>query len=272
MAAVAPARVENFQTICRQWRQIRKLSQLDLALAANVSQRHVSWLETGRSLPSRDMVARLSDAMEIPLRERNVLLRSAGYSSGYRETPLDEPTMAPVLAVLNKVLKNHEPLPAVVIDRYWNVRQKNTAADLLLGIAGDPEEMLENIGASGEFNLALLTLHPQGLRPYLTNWEQAAPAFIRRLRSEAFASGDPVLQAQFARYIDLAGPLDDSDPVGESLLPILPLELSINGLKLSLFSVISTFGTPQDITTDELRIEAFYPTNTQTEQFFGSLD
>jgi transcriptional regulator with XRE-family HTH domain len=271
MASIVSATAQNFQSLCRQWRQFRKLSQLDLALAANVSQRHVSWLETGRSRPSREMVVRLSDAMDIPLRERNILLQRAGYSAAYRESPLDEPAMAPVLDAPNHVLQHHEPLPAVVVDRFWNVKKKNRAADLMLGIGGDPERMLENIGADGELNLALLTLHPQGLRPYISNWQQAAPSFIRRLKSEALASADPQLQSRLATYIELAGPMDQGDPVGERLLPVLPLELNINGLQLSLFSVISTFGTPQDITTDELRVEAFYPTDACTEEFFRGL-
>ena len=139
MATASQAIPQNFKSICRQWRQFRKLSQLDLALAANVSQRHVSWLETGRSQPSREMVVRLSDAMEIPLRERNVLFQSAGYATTYSESKLDEPAMAPVLDALNHVLLHHEPLPAVVIDRLWNIVRKNAAADLLFSIDGDPE-------------------------------------------------------------------------------------------------------------------------------------
>lgn len=268
---------QNFKSVCRQWRQFRKLSQLDLALAANVSQRHVSWLETGRSRPSREMVVRLSDAMEIPLRERNVLFQSAGYAAAYNESPLDEPAMTPVLDALNHVLEHHEPLPAVVVDRLWNIKKQNRAAQLMFSAGGDPNEMLARIGGrsegveegnTSEMNLALLTVHPDGLRQYIANWEQAAPAFIRRLKTEALASGDPVVQKEFSRYIELAGPLADNDTMTESLLPVLPLELNINGLELSLFTVISTFGTPQDITTDELRIEAFYPTNTQTAAFF----
>ena len=258
----------QFRSICRQWRQFRNLSQLDLALAANVSQRHVSWLETGRSQPSREMVVRLSEAMEIPLRERNLLLHSAGFAAAYRETDLDEPAMAPVLDALHHVLSHHDPLPAVVVDRFWNVLKKNKAADLLLALEGDPETLLRNIGSAGEINLALLTLHPEGLRKYISNWDQAAPAFVRRLRSEALASGDQEVQQRFEQYIGLAGEFEVSDPSAVSLLPILPLELDVHGMHLSLFSVISTFGTPQDITTDELRVEAFYPTDEATEAFF----
>lgn len=271
MTTATQANLHDFPSACRQWRQYRKLSQLDLALAANVSQRHLSWLETGRSQPSREMVTRLADAMEIPLRERNLLFQAAGYSAAYRETQLDEPAMAPVLDALNHVLHNHEPLPAVVVDRFWNVKKRNKAADLMLGIGGDPAAMLQGTSDDGELNLALLTVHPRGLRRFIVNWEQAGAAFVRRLKCEALASGDPRVQTCFARYIELAGPFVESDAIAASLLPVLPLELNIDGLELSLFSVISTFGTPQDITTDELRIEAFYPTNAKTAEFFRSL-
>ena len=257
----------NFQTLCRQWRQYRKLSQLDLALAANVSQRHVSWLENGRSAPSRDMVVRLSEAMDIPLRERNALLQSAGYTPIYRETDLSDPAMGPVLDALERMLRHHEPLPAVVVDRYWNLKLRNRAADLLLGLGGDIEEIMADTGTSGAINLALLTLHPQGLRRYISNWEQAAPSFVRRLRADARALGDQALLARFEQFIALSDAPDDHG-VAESLLPVLPLEIDVDGLRLSLFTVMSTIGTAQDITADELRLEAFYPADADTEAFF----
>lgn len=259
---------QHFKTLCRHWRQRRRLSQLDLALAADVSQRHVSWLETGRSRPSRDMIVRLSDAMDIPLRERNALLQSAGFIGSYKESDFSDPAMKPVLDALNHILKHQEPFPAVVVDRSWNVRKTNTAADSLLSLGGDPAKMLAQVGAGDELNLALLTVHPEGLRRYISNWDQAAPAFIRRLRNEALTSGDTALEARLSHYIDLAGPMNESDPDQQALMPVLPLELNINGLKLSLFSVIATFGTAQDITTDELRIETFYPNDEVTASFF----
>ena len=266
---------DNFQSLCREWRRFRQLSQLDLALAAEVSQRHVSWLETGRSHPSRDMVIRLSEAMNIPIRERNALLKSAGFSAIYSESSLNDPVMVPVMNALNHVLKNHEPLPAVVVDRFWNVKKQNKAAQLLLNLGAADELQAQIMNQDGEINLALLTLHPDGLRQYISNWDEAAPAFIQRLKDEAAASGDPSVKETFARYIEAAGAISfgvsKTPTTPGSLLPILPLNLDIDGLKLSLFSVISTFGTPQDITTDELRIEAFYPTDEATELFFKSM-
>ena len=266
-----PVSDNGFHTLCREWRRVRKLSQLDLALAADVSQRHVSWLETGRSQPSREMVLRLSEAMEIPLRERNVLLQSAGFSAAYSESSLGDPAMEPVLDALKHVLEHHDPLPAFVVDRYWNVRMQNKAAGLLLSAAGDPRELMDELGHPGEVNLALLTLHPRGLGQFITNWDAAAPSFVRRLRHEAAASGDPVLQSRMGEVIELADIGMDAAGVSGGLLPVLPLEVNLHGTALSLFSVISTFGTPQDITTDELRVEAFYPSDTPTRQFFHDI-
>lgn len=262
---------QQFNTLCRRWRRFRKLSQLELALAANVSQRHLSWLETGRSQPSRDMVVRLSEAMDIPLRERNALFQSAGFAALYSESSLDEPAMAPVLEALNHILEHHEPLPAFAVDRLWNVKKQNRAAHLMFSAAGVADKMQEIDGHTPDTNLALMTLHPGGLRRFIVNWEQAAPAFVSRLRSEAMSTADPILHRELNRYIEIAGQGAQGEPSTAPLLPILPLELDIDGLQLKLFSVISTFGTPQDITTDELRIEAFYPLDESTRAFFQSI-
>lgn len=260
--------MQHFNSECRKWREFRKISQLELALSANVSQRHLSYLETGRSQPSRDMVMRLSAALDVPLRERNVLLQSAGFSAIYNESSLDDPVMASVLDALNNVLTHHDPYPALVVDRFWCVKMKNTAADLMLDLFSSQSEMAELTKKSGEINLALLTLHPNALRKYIINWSQAGPQFLKRLQSEASASGDPAVRERFAEYIQMALPLEKTEWHDDNLLPVLPLELNIKGLKLSLFSVISTFGTPQDVTTDELRIETFYPNDSDTEAFF----
>ena len=263
------AETQTFPSLCRQWRRFRKLSQLDLALEADVSQRHVSWLETGRSRPSREMVERLSEAMDVPLRERNLLLTAAGFSPRYAERSLDEPTMAAVLDAIDRILGNHEPLPAVVVDRFWNVKRRNRAAERMFSLVGDLDQMSAELSpGSTEPNLALLSLHPQGLRPFISNWDEVAPPFVRRLRSEAALSGDREVQAHFELMFELIGPIDDRPALGDPLLPVLPLELALGDLQLSLFTVISTIGTPTDVTADELRIEAFYPTNEETEAFF----
>lgn len=263
------AETPTFPALCRQWRQFRKLSQLDLALEADVSQRHVSWLETGRSQPSREMVERLSEAMHVPLRERNLLLSAAGFSPRYTERSLDEPAMSAVLDAIEQILRNHEPLPAVVVDRFWNVKRQNQAAERMFALVGDLTELTAELQpGSTETNLALLSLHPRGLRPFIANWEAVAPPFARRLRGEAAVSGDREVQEHVDRLLDLVGPIDERPAFGDPLLPVLPLELVLGDLRLSLFTVISTIGTPMDVTADELRVEAFYPTDEATEAFF----
>lgn len=264
----------EFKLSCKHWRQYRKFSQLDLALAADVSQRHISWLETGRSRPSRDMVVRLAQAMDIPLRERNVFLNAAGFAALYSEKSLDEPSMAPVFDALSHVLKHHDPYPAFVVDRLWNIQMKNAGADLLLSVIGDADQLWRDIGDDGKHNIALLTLHPNGLRNYISNWQEAAPDFIRRLKKEAAASGDKELHEKIEAIIACAklgnggAVLDHSSDV-HGVLPVLPLDFKFGDLSLSMFSVISTFGTPQDITTDELRIEAFYPADESSKVLFA---
>lgn len=252
----------TFPNLCRQWRKTRHLSQLDLAENAAISQRHLSWLETGRSKPSREMVLRLAEALEVPLRERNTLLNAAGFAPQYRESALGEPHMAPVRNALQQVLLHHEPFPAVVVDRKWNRVMGNRASDLMLALGGTQ-------AAEGEpFNLAAATLAPDGLRRFIRNPEVALPLFVQRLRSEAIASGEESVIAHVEALIRGAGDLPTATLGSEPLLPVLPLELDIDGLQLSLFTVMSTFGTPQDITTDELRIEAFYPADDATRDFF----
>lgn len=258
----------EFCGLLKYWRQNRKLSQLDLALTADVSQRHLSWLETGRSQPSREMVLRLAEAMNVPLRERNQILHAAGFAGVFTEKQLDEPSMKPVLHVLSHMLDNHEPYPAIVLDRQWNIRMKNKAANILFEVSGDPDALWESVGDQGDHNLALLCLHPNGLRQFISNWQNIAGPLLRRLQREATESGDQLLLEKYRELEDIAGDEFTSAETNEPLTPILPLEFALGELTLSLFSVISTFGTPQDITTDELRIETFYPTDEATAKFF----
>ncbi|MEL7023567.1 MAG: helix-turn-helix domain-containing protein [Pseudomonadota bacterium] len=256
-----------FPQVCRDWRQRRKLSQLELSLRADISQRHVSWLERGKSQPSRSMVLRLSEAMDIPLRARNLMLQSAGFTPVYKESALDDDDMAPVLRAVTQMLKHHEPFPSIVVDRLWNVVRQNDAASRLFAAVGDLQAMSENLGASDKVNLALLTLHENGLKRFITNFDQAASAFLQRLRAEAESSGDEERLAQYSKLLELVDASLES-PAVSPLLPVLPLDLDIHGIRLSLFSVISTLGTPQDVTTDEIRVESFYPNDEDTERFF----
>ena len=253
----------SFPDLCRRWRRLRHLAQLDLAERAAISQRHLSCLETGRSQPSRAMVLRLAEALDMPLRERNTFLNAAGFAPQYRESGLDEPHMAPIRAALGQVLAHHDPFPALVVDRRWNRVMGNGAADRLLALAGAPH-------GDAPFNLAAATLAPDGLRRFIRNADTAIPLFIQRLRSEALASGDRAVIAHVEALIRQAGSVAASSEAVDDLLPVIPLELEIAGQVLSLFTVISTFGTPQDVTTDELRIEAFYPADNATRAFFDT--
>lgn len=262
---------EGFGIQLRSWRECRKQSQLELALASNVSQRHISWLENGRSQPSRAMIMRLADALDIPLRDRNTLLTTAGFAPVYAEQAIDSAAMAPVMDALKHILCNHEPYPAIVADRYWNIRLANVAMERLLDL-NHPAELWQRIGDDGQRNLALLTLHPDGLRPFIENWPELAPEFVRRLRHEALGRGDAEQLAFVERLEQLAGIADvAATQPGVPLLPVLPLKLTMGPVRLSMFSVISTFGTPQDVTTDELRIESFFPADDATEQLFRNL-
>ncbi len=257
----------QFTESLREWRKHRKMSQLDLALAAEVSQRHVSWLETGRSQPSREMVVKLSEAMEIPLRERNSILNAAGFAKLYSERELDDPAMTPVKNILTEMLAHHEPYPAFVLDKQWNIKMQNNAANLLFEMGGPIAHVWDAIDDDDSKNIALLTIHPNGLRQFISNWDEISGPFLRRLKKEALESGDSEVIARYEQLAQYANKEYD-ERLGESFLPMLPIELELGELKLSLCSVISTFGTAQDITADELRIEAFYPANEQTAKFF----
>jgi len=260
----------NFTNSLREWRKQRKVSQLELALAADVSQRHISWLETGRSQPSRDMVIRLSEALDIPLRERNQLLNNAGFADFYSDHTLEAPSMAPVLNILETILRQYEPYPAYVLDRHWNIKMQNSAAQILFEVAGDPEKIWNDVGDNGERNIALLTVHPKGLRNYILNWHEIVTPFIKRLKKEAYESSDVTLINRFQQLGEYVGDSETSTSEShEALLPILPIKFGTEEFCLSFYSIISTFGTAQDITANELRIECFYPADQQTEKFFS---
>ena len=256
----------DFTDSLRQWRKARKMSQLELSLAANVSQRHVSWLETGRSHPSREMVLRLSEAMDVPLRMRNHFLKTAGFADIYRESGLNEPAMETVKSILVDMLEHHEPYPAVVLDRYWNIKMQNNAANVLFSVAGDPDTFWTDIDDDGEHNIALLTVHPKGIRRFISNWDDIVGQFMRRLRKEAIDSAEPKAMALYEKLVEYVEIPDE--PLSQDLLPVLTINVSLGGLELSLCSVISTFGTAQDITANELKVETFYPANEQTAAFF----
>lgn len=256
-----------FGEVVRQWRKVRNLSQFELAMMASVSQRHLSCLETGRSRPSRPMVMQLAEALDIPLRDRNELLSSAGFAGLYRERGLDDHQMASVRMALEHILAKQEPYPCVVVDRLWNIVEANASMQRLLGLVGELQ-----VDDQTRTNIALLTLHPEGLRPYIANFHEVAGPFVQRLRRDMLRYSDAEAEQFFTVVATLAKDLSMAETsIEEVLLPTLPLELHFEGNAVSLFSVISTFGTPQDVTTDELRIESFFPADKPSDEFLQGL-
>ncbi|MFK7955354.1 MAG: helix-turn-helix domain-containing protein [Lysobacterales bacterium] len=261
----------KFGASLKRWRTMRRLSQLDLSLNANISQRHLSWLETGRSQPSRAMVLQLAEVLEVPLRSRNELLDSAGFASIYPQQGLEDDAMTSVRQALRRMLDKQLPYPGLVLDREWNVMMTNTCANALLNAVGG-DDLWEASGSDeGKKNIALMTLHPAGLRPMLANWNEAANAFVQRLRADLTRSPDEPLRQKIEALIALAGDIPEADIADSPLLPMLTLDLRLGDQLLRMFSVISTFGTPQDVTTDELRIETFFPLDKISEQIFRRL-
>lgn len=254
----------------RDWRQLRRLSQLELGLAASISQRHISWLETGRSAPSRAMILKLSRALDIPLRERNDLLNAAGFAALYTEGSLDGEHMGVVRDALRALLDQQEPYPGMVVDRRWNLVMRNAAARRLLAAAGD-EALWERVGDPDHRNVAALMLHPDGLRSRIVNFEDVAPPFVQRLVRDRERSADPSLRAHLDSLIAMAGAPAEPERASAALLPVIPLALDVGVGTLRTFSVIATFGTPQDVTADELRIETLFPADAFSKAFFEGL-
>jgi transcriptional regulator with XRE-family HTH domain len=244
--------------LLRAWRQRRSLSQLELALGADVSSRHVSFLETGRARPSREMVLRLAEHLEIPLRERNGLLLAAGYAPQYVERSLEEPEMAPIHQALDRFLRAHEPYPAVILDRHYNIVSANDATAVLTeGIA--PELR------APPANALRTTLHPDGMASRILNLPEWSAHLLHRLRRQAALTADPELERlydELSAYPGVALEPPHDGRAGDEI--VLPLRISAGERELAFFSTVSTFGTAVEITLAELIIEAFYPANAAT--------
>jgi transcriptional regulator with XRE-family HTH domain len=251
--------------LLRQWRERRRLSQLELALLADTSTRHLSFVETGRSRPGRDLLLRLAERLEVPLRERNHLLLAGGYAPAFGQTALDAPEMAGVLAALRQVLAGHEPYPAVVVDRAWNLVEANAAVALLVGGA-DPELLAPPV------NVLRASLHPGGMASRIVNLGEWRAHLFGRLRRQIALTADPGL-AQL--YEELrAYPCDQPEPDVEVPGPgdvVVPLRLRHGDRELSLLSIMASFGTPLDVTVAELAIESFFPADPATSSALHDL-
>jgi len=250
----------------RHWRQRRRLSQLDLAQEADISTRHLSFVETGRASPSREMVLRLAERLDIPLRERNALLVAAGFAPMYRERPLDDPALAAARRAVELVLRSHEPAPALAVDRHWNLVAANAAvAHLLAGV--DPELL------ATPMNVLRLSLHPKGLAPRIVNLVQWRAHIFERLRQQISATGDCALAAllQELRAYPVPEGADDIRLEGELLGVAMPLRFRTEGGVLNFISTTTVFGTPVDVTLQELAVESFFPADTFTTQALRQL-
>lgn len=244
-------------SLLRQWRERRRLSQLELASQTEISTRHLSFVETGRSRPSSELILRLTDELDVPLRERNLLLLAGGYAPVYPEHGLNSPQLAAVLGALRQVLDAHDPYPAVVIDRHWDLVDSNAAAGLFTALV--PARLL------AEPNVLRMSLHPDGLAPHIVNLGAWRAHLLSRLHRQQAATGDPRLAELLA---ELTGyPCDQPEPDVE--LPgagsvAVPLQLRHGGRILSFLSVTAIFGTPLDVTVAELAVESFFPADAAT--------
>jgi transcriptional regulator with XRE-family HTH domain len=247
--------------LLREWRQRRNLSQLELALRSAVSARHLSFIETGRARPSREMVLHLAERLDVPLRDRNRLLLTAGFAPAFGERSLEEREMAPIREALERFLTAHEPYPAVVVDRHWNVVAWNRGVNYV------------NRGVAPELrappaNALRIALHPDGLAPRISNLADWSGYLLARLRREIEATGDPDLEALYQELAGYPGVGTENDradaPTPNDIM--LKHELRLDDTDLALFCTFTTFGTARDLTLAELTILAFYPANPQTAE------
>jgi transcriptional regulator with XRE-family HTH domain len=239
----------------RHWRERRGLSQLALANRAGISARHVSFVETGRSRPSRDMLLNICEELEVPLREQNSILMAAGLAPAYPEHHLGDVPMSAVSDAIMRILRSHQPFPALVVDRHWTMIDANDAVGTL--VVGCSPELLEP-----PVNVLRLSLHPNGLAPRIANLGQWRAHLLVRLRHQIGATADPVL---LRLYDELSGyPCDDPDEQAQSHSLVVPLRIRTDDGELSFLRTTTLFGTPLDVTVSELAIEAFYPADDAT--------
>jgi transcriptional regulator with XRE-family HTH domain len=246
--------------LLRGWRQRRRMSQLDLALEAEISTRHLSFIETGRSQPSREMVLNLAERLEVPLRERNLLLNAAGYAPVFPERPFADPALEPARRAVELVLKGHEPYPALAVDRHWMLLAANGAVGALIASA-DPELLRPPL------NVLRLSLHPGGLAPRIANLAEWRAHLLERLRRQIEMTADPKLVALMGELAAYPAPGEhDATSTPDYAGVVVPLRLVTNGGTLSFFSTTTVFGTPVDVTLSELALESFFPADAATAE------
>jgi len=260
-----PGRDLRFGHLLRDWRRLRGHSQLSLSTEACISTRHLSFLETGRSAPSREMIVRLSDVLDVPLRERNALLAAAGFASLYRETDLSAPELGTLRRMIDFLLERQAPFPAILLDRAWNLLGMNsTAPRLFAGFVTHARPPWNDERP----NLLRMTLHPDALQPYIVNFDEVATELLTGLHRKASSSvEDPELEALLEELRSLPGVPESAQvpDLERAPLPVLPLHLKKDDLELRLFSAVTSIASPQDVTVAELRIESLMPADDLTE-------
>jgi transcriptional regulator with XRE-family HTH domain len=244
--------------LLREWRQRRRVSQLDLAGDAEISTRHLSFIETGRSTPSREVILRLADQLEVPLRARNTLLTAAGYAPVFVERSLDDPALALARQAIERLLTAHEPFPAIAVDRHWTLVAGNRAASMMM--TGADAELLKP-----PVNVLRLSLHPKGLASRIENLEEWRTHVLGRLRRQVEVSADPTLVALLKELSDLA-PHASTGGAHDYAGVLVPLRFATDAGVLSFFSTTTIFGTPVDITLSEIALESFFPADAATAE------
>lgn len=257
--------------LLRHWRDARGKSQLDLSLDAGVSQRHISFIESGRSVPGRQLLLDLAQALDVPLRERNALLLAAGYAPVYSEAAWDSDEMHSVTKALERMLRQHDPYPAIVMDRYWNVLKTNDSAPRFFNC------FIDMAARKAPRNILHLMFDPAGMRPFIANWEQLARGLLQRVAREAVGgvmdAATRELVSALMAYEDVAPEWQPATAGAQSAdtLPVLPLSFVKDGAVLNYFSMVSTVGTPQTIAAQELRVECLFPADDATERHHARL-
>ena len=255
--------------LLRHWRNIRGKNQLDLSIETELSQRHISFIESGRSVPSRQVLIKIARALDVPLRDRNVLLLSAGYAPAYSEAAWNSRQMRSVTSALERILCQNEPFPALVMDRYWNVLMTNESAPRFFNCFIDMSQR------TGPLNILHLVFDPKGLRPFVDNWEEVASSLIERVYFEAVGGvideGTKELLAALRAYPrvrmdDRANQSSDPGPI----TPMIPISFRKGDTVLNYFSMVTTVGTPQTVAAQELRIESLFPADDTTENEHAS--
>ena len=258
----------SFGSGLRWWRARRGFSQLELAGAAETTQRHLSFLESGRAGPSREMILRLAAALDLPLRQQNALLLAAGFAPAWRESPLSAPELARVNSALDFMLAQQEPYPAFVVDRRWRLLRANAGAGRLVEFLTGPAPAAA--APAEPVNLAVALVSPDGLRPFIVNWEEVALYLVRGVQADAIADGTRETAELFTRLLafpDLPA-LSRIPGPGEARAPVLMIHFKNGDTSLRLFTTIATLGTPHDVTLQEIRVECFFPMDDATATSF----